>query len=89
MSVALLFPGQGSQRPGMLQHLPSTPAAAKAWCESRHTLRSLTGVPATLDTREALQSTTNAQLALLIAGVVSARALVDDEGLEVDFVAGH
>jgi malonate decarboxylase epsilon subunit len=89
MSIALLFPGQGSQRPGMLQHLPSTPTAAKAWFQARRTLRSLTGVPATLDTREALESTTNAQLALLIAGVVSARALVDDEGLQVDFVAGH
>ena len=89
MSIALLFPGQGSQRPGMLQHLPSTPAAARAWAEAQHTLRSLTGIPAALDTREALRSTTNAQLALLIAGVVSARALIDDEGLDVDFVAGH
>jgi malonate decarboxylase epsilon subunit len=27
MSVALLFPGQGAQRPGMLQALPDSPAA--------------------------------------------------------------
>jgi malonate decarboxylase epsilon subunit len=89
MSVALLFPGQGSQRAGMLQSLPDSPAAAQAYSEARDVLRSFDDVPSQLDTSEALASTTNSQLALLIAGVVTARALVDDHALRVDSVAGH
>ena len=34
-------------------------------------------------------STTNVQIALLIAGVACARALTDDHGLAAEFVAGH
>ena len=89
MSTVILFPGQGSQRAGMLQDLPGTPAAGQAHREARRVLESLEGLPACLDTEDALQSTTNAQLALLVAGVVTARALVDDHGLRADFVAGH
>jgi malonate decarboxylase epsilon subunit len=89
MSTVILFPGQGSQRAGMLQDLPGTPAAEQAHREAREVLESLEDLPARLDTEEALQSTTNAQLALLVAGVVTARALVDDHGLRADFVAGH
>ncbi|WNO62449.1 acyltransferase domain-containing protein [Streptomyces sp. AM2-3-1] len=89
MNVAVLFPGQGSQRTGMLQSLPDTPAAAQAHTEARDVLRSFDDVPAQLDTFEALRSTTNTQLALLIAGVVTARALVDDHDLRADSVAGH
>jgi malonate decarboxylase epsilon subunit len=89
MSTVILFPGQGSQHAGMLQDLPGTPAAELAHSEAREALESLEGLPARLDTQEALQSTTNAQLALLVAGVVTARALVDDHGLRADFVAGH
>jgi malonate decarboxylase epsilon subunit len=89
VSTVILFPGQGSQRAGMLQDLPGTPAAEQAHREARAVLKSLEDLPARLDTEEALQSTTNAQLALLVAGVVTARALVDDHGLRADFVAGH
>ncbi|MFD4539494.1 ACP S-malonyltransferase [Streptomyces bauhiniae] len=89
MSVALLFPGQGAQRPGMLRNLPDTPSVAHAAAEAADTLGSLEGVPDPLDTADALRSTTNTQLALLTAGVVTASALVDDHALEVDTVAGH
>ena len=89
MSTVILFPGQGSQHAGMLQGLPGTPAAEQAQGEAREALESLEGLPARLDTEEALQSTTNAQLALLVAGVVTARALVEDHSLRADFVAGH
>jgi len=89
MSTVILFPGQGSQRTGMLQDLPGTPAAGQAHREARRVLESLEDLPARLDTEDALKSTTNAQLALLVAGVVTARALVDDHGLRADFVAGH
>ena len=89
MSTVILFPGQGSQRAGMLQELPGTPAAEQAHREARAVLESIEGLPARLDTEDALRSTTNAQLVLLVAGVVTARALIDDHGLRADFVAGH
>jgi malonate decarboxylase epsilon subunit len=89
MSTVILFPGQGSQRASMLQDLPGTPAAEQAQREAREALESLPDLPARLDTEDSLKSTTNAQLALLVAGVVTARALVDDHGLQADFVAGH
>src|ERR671910_913218 len=85
MSVAFLFPGQGSQRPGMLHDLPDHPA-------TRDMILRAVGVLSRdvldLDTPEALGSTIAAQLGLLIVGATTARILVE-EGCEPDFVAGH
>ena len=88
MSLALLFPGQGAQRPGMLHNLPDIQAAIALVDESLSYLGQL-GLTDDLDTAEALKSTTNAQLALLIAGVACSRALVVDQGVIPAFVAGH
>lgn len=88
MSLAFLFPGQGSQQPGMLHTLPSTPAVSAVLDESRSQLGRL-GLTADVDTAAALQDTANVQIALLIAGVACARALSDDHGLTPQFVAGH
>jgi malonate decarboxylase epsilon subunit len=85
MSVAFLFPGQGSQRPGMLHELPDHPATPDMISQATEDLgRDVLE----LDTPEALGSTVAAQLALLIAGATAARILVE-EGAEPDFVAGH
>jgi malonate decarboxylase epsilon subunit len=85
MSVAFLFPGQGSQRPGMLHDLPEHPVA-------RDMISLATGVLGCdvldLDSPDALGSTVAAQLALLVTGVTAARVLVE-EGGRPDFVAGH
>jgi len=88
MSLAFLFPGQGSQQPDMLHTLPSTPAVSEVLDESRSQLTRL-GLTAEIDTAEALLDTTNVQIALLIAGVACARALSGDYGLTPHFVAGH
>ena len=91
MSLAFLYPGQGSQRPDMLRALPASPAVTRTLDEAALELDH-TRWPAgldDLDTAEALQSTTNVQLALLISGVAAARALTDDRGLVPAFVAGH
>ena len=85
MSVAFLFPNQGSQRPGMLHDLPDHPVAHAMISEAadalgRHVLD--------LDTPEALGSTIAAQLALLIAGATTARILTEVGGT-ANFVAGH
>jgi malonate decarboxylase epsilon subunit len=71
-----------------LSALPKSPAAAAVIDESRSWLEHL-GVATNIDDAAALHDTTNAQLALLIAGVACARALIQDHGLTVQFVAGH
>jgi malonate decarboxylase epsilon subunit len=84
MSIALLFPGQGSQTPGMLHRLPEHPAIRQTLEEVSTEL----GYDAlTLDTTEALRSTVSVQLALLTAAVATARAL-EAEGITPEFVAG-
>lgn len=84
MSIALLFPGQGAQTPGMLHRLPDHPAVRQTLEEASTTL----GYDVlTLDTPGALRSTVSVQLALLTAGVAAARAL-EAEGVIPEAVAG-
>ncbi len=82
--IAFLYPGQGAQHPACSptcrQHCNAKDAGGAA---------ELLPVLGELDTAEALASTTNAQLALLICGVATARTLADDHGLRPDIVAGH
>ncbi|WP_267295394.1 ACP S-malonyltransferase [Mycobacterium hackensackense] len=88
MSLALLFPGQGSQRCGMLGELPGSAAAqavldeARAWLDDH-------ALPANLDDEAVLRDTTATQIALLITGVACARTLGDDYALRPQVVAGH
>jgi malonate decarboxylase epsilon subunit len=84
MSVLFMFPGQGSQRAGMLHALPEDPAAMQTLAEAGDVL----GIdPLTLDTTQALRSTVSVQLCLLIAGVAVARTLVRQDAAP-DMVAG-
>ena len=73
MSIAFLFPGQGSQFPGMLHQLLDHP-------EVKRTLEEVSSVLHSdvrdLDSEEALESTVSVQVALLTAGVATARALI-------------
>ena len=84
MNTAFLFPGQGSQFPGMLHTLPDHPGV-------RHTLEEASAFLGQdvleMDTTEALQSTVSIQVALIIAGVAVARALIA-EGVQPAAVAG-
>jgi len=84
MSVALIFPGQGSQTPGFLHQLPDHPAVR----ETLEEVSTALGYDVlALDTPEALRSTVPVQLALLTAGVAAARAL-EAEGIIPEAVAG-
>jgi malonate decarboxylase epsilon subunit len=84
MRVALLFPGQGAQRPGFLGRLPASEPVRSTLTEAQQVLgREL----AALDTAAALESTTALQLATLISGVAMARAL-REQRCPVDAVAG-
>ena len=84
MSVAFLFPGQGSQVPGMLHKLPDHPVIRQTLDEISE---SLGADVQELDTTEALRSTVSVQLALLASGVAVARALMA-EGAAPEAVAG-
>ncbi|WP_379144890.1 malonate decarboxylase subunit epsilon [Paenibacillus sp. sgz500992] len=86
MSIAYLFPGQGSQAPGMLHDLPKHPIITEKIEEASMVL----GEDAlTLDTNEALSSSTRAvQLSLLIHEVAAA-SLLKSKGAVADMVGGH
>jgi malonate decarboxylase epsilon subunit len=84
MKTAILFPGQGSQKPQMLHELVRHSAVDETLSEVSEVL-SLD--VRTLDTPEAFQSAVSVQLAILTAGVATARAL-QQSGLEPLAVAG-
>jgi malonate decarboxylase epsilon subunit len=84
MRLALLFPGQGTHTPGLLGRLPPHPAVQATLAEAA---RVLGATAERLDSAEALESTAAVQLATVIAGVATARALAA-EGAVADAVAG-
>jgi malonate decarboxylase epsilon subunit len=84
MGVAFLFPGQGSQVPGMLHVLPDHPEVART---IRAVSERLGEDVLTHDSAEALRSNVSVQLSLLAAGVGVARALIA-ERVEPAAVAG-
>jgi malonate decarboxylase epsilon subunit len=73
LSVAFIFPGQGSQAPGMLHHLLDHPAVGRTLDEISDVLHSDVR---SIDTEQDLEFTLDAQLALFAAGVATARALM-------------
>lgn len=84
MSILFTFPGQGSQRSGMLDALPDHVEASRALEEASDTL----GYDVrSLDDVASLRSTIAVQLCLLIAGVAQARVF-SAYGCEPDIVAG-
>ncbi|MBU4681635.1 malonate decarboxylase subunit epsilon [Cedecea davisae] len=81
MNILFTFPGQGTQRAGMLQNLPERDAIM---AQARSVLGDETDL---LDTHSALRHTRAVQLCLLIAGVAWARDL-ERNGVEPDMVSG-
>jgi malonate decarboxylase epsilon subunit len=76
MSVAFVFPGQGSQSPGMLHRLLNHPAVVRTLDEISEVLH--TDVR-NLDCQQCLNSDVSVQLALFSAGVATARALMEQD----------
>jgi malonate decarboxylase epsilon subunit len=78
MSIAFLFPGQGSQSVGMLHHLLDHPEVERTLEE----VSSVLGIDVRgLDSEKALTSSVSVQLALLTSGVSTARALMEQGAL--------
>jgi malonate decarboxylase epsilon subunit len=84
MSIAFLFPGQGSQIPGMLHQLLGHPEVERTLDEVSSVLRSDVR---DLDSEQALASSVSVQLALLASGVATARALIE-QGAQPAVVCG-
>ena len=90
MSVAFVFPGQGSQAVGMLSSLLGRPevdalvARADAALGEPLLSRVIAEGPA-----EELALTTWTQPAMLLAGITNLAAWRAERGPEPDFVAGH
>ncbi|RKP55735.1 malonate decarboxylase subunit epsilon [Pararobbsia silviterrae] len=82
--VLFTFPGQGSQRAGMLHALPDAPVVRQTIDAAS---RALGRNVLDLDTDHALESTIAVQLCLLVAGVAGAR-LVETISGTPDMVAG-
>ncbi len=82
--VAFLFPGQGSQQEGMLHSLLEYRSGRDTIREAR---QHLGFDPLQFDNAEALHSTRNVQLALLISGIATLREL-DNLGAHPEMVAG-
>ena len=76
MSVAFIFPGQGSQSPGMLHHLLDHPAVVRTLDEISEVLHSDVR---NLDTEQGVEFTVSVQLALFAAGIGTARALMEQD----------
>jgi malonate decarboxylase epsilon subunit len=70
MSIALLFPGQGSQSAGFLHRLPSHAVVQQTLAEASALLGEDVLM---LDSEAALASTVSTQMALLVAGAAFAR----------------
>jgi malonate decarboxylase epsilon subunit len=76
MSIAFLFPAEGSQFPGMLHQLLDHPEIERTLDKISSALHSDVR---DLDSEKALESTVSVQLALLTAGVATARALIAND----------
>lgn len=85
MSVALVFPGQGSQRPGMGAAWASTPGWERVGEASELLGRDVAALLLDADA-EQLRATREAQLSTYVTSMVVAAALPD---LDVRVVAGH
>jgi len=81
MKIFFTFPGQGTQRAGMLNNLPD----GETWLNS---VRAVLGEETdSLDSVESLRHTRAVQLCLLITGVAWARELIKN-GVKPDIVSG-
>ncbi|MFJ7470193.1 ACP S-malonyltransferase [Peribacillus frigoritolerans] len=85
MKVAFLFPGQGSQKPGLLNELPEGKTVQEILETASETLNENVYIH---HSKESLCSTKSVQISLLTAGFAGFKAL-EAEGIIPDFVAGH
>lgn len=89
MTFAFLFPGQGSQHPGMMAGYHGHPEVHATFAEASEVLGDDLWALAESGPAEALNLTRNTQPVMLTAGVAVWRAWLADGGAAPAIVAGH
>ena len=89
MSIAFVFPGQGSQQIGMMDGLAAHPAVRATFAEASDALGDDLWTLVEQGPSEALNLTRNTQPVMLTAGVAVWRAWQQAGGPAPAFVAGH
>lgn len=89
-TTAFIFPGQGSQYPGMGKDLAETfPVARRIFEEADDALGLKLSAICFSGSEEELKLTANTQPAILTASIAALRVVEQETGLKVDFLAGH
>jgi [acyl-carrier-protein] S-malonyltransferase len=89
MSLAIVFPGQGSQSVGMMQGFAGDPAVERTFAEAREISGVDYGQMAREGPAEVLNQTVNTQPLMLVAGVACWRAWREKGGELPAYLAGH
>ena len=89
MSLAIVFPGQGSQSVGMMQGFADLPIVEKTFLEANAILGIDLWTMARDGPIESLNQTINTQPVMLVAGVACWRAWQEKSGPMPSWLAGH
>ncbi|HEY9100605.1 ACP S-malonyltransferase [Chitinimonas sp.] len=89
MTLAFVFPGQGSQAVGMLNAFADLPVVQQTLAEASDALGFDLAAMIAAGPVEALNATVNTQPAMLAAGIATYRAWLAQGGRQPDVLAGH